>query len=329
MPAAARVGRVRLQVGDLERSLGWYERVLGLGVKGRDGGSALLGAPGPGDAVSGDPARGDPAPGDPAPSDPAPSDPAPGDPAPGDPAPGDPAPGDPAPLLELRERSGASPVPPGGRLGLFHYAILLPDRAALGRFASHLARLGVRAGAADHRVSEALYLQDPDGLGIEVYADRPRREWRQEAGELIMATDPLDVPSVVREGGGEPWTGMPPGTVMGHVHLQVGDLALAEAFYHEALGLDKVVWSYPGALFLSAGGYHHHLGVNTWAAGATPAGDSEARLLDWEIVLPTAADVRAATASLAAAGHDVAEAPGGSVVPDPWGTVLRITAPSA
>jgi catechol 2,3-dioxygenase len=236
------------------------------------------------------------------------------------------APADSAPLIELRERPGASPVPRGGRLGLFHYAILLPDRAALGRFASHLAGLGLRAGASDHRVSEALYLQDPDGLGIEVYADRPRSEWRHESRQLLMATDPLDLRSVMREAGGEPWEGMPVGTVIGHIHLHVGDLARAEAFYHDALGLDKVVWSYPGALFLSAGGYHHHLGLNTWAAGGAPAGDAEARLLDWEVVVPTAADARQALASLEAAGHDVAEAPGGSVVPDPWGTALRITA---
>jgi catechol 2,3-dioxygenase len=279
LPSAARVGRVRLQVADLERSLEWYEAVLGLGAQGPDGGFAQLAAP-----------------------------------------------TDPTPLIELRERPGASPVPRGGRLGLFHYAILLPDRAALGRFASHLARLGVQAGASDHRVSEALYLQDPDGLGIEVYADRPRSEWRHESGQLVMATDPLDLQGLMREAGGEPWKGMPAGTVIGHVNLHVGDMARAEAFYHDALGLDKVVWSYPGALFLSAGGYHHHLGLNTWAAGAAPAGDAEARLLDWEIVVPTAADARQALASLEGTGHDVAEAPAGGLVPDPWGTALRITA---
>jgi catechol 2,3-dioxygenase len=303
LPGAARVGRIRLQVADLERSLEWYVGVLGLRVQGRAGGSAILGASGEG--------------------------PSPGDPSPDDPSPGDPALADRLPFLELRERPGASPVPRGGRLGLYHYAILLPDRAALGRFASHLGRVGVRAGAADHRVSEALYLQDPDGLGIEVYADRPRTEWRGEAGQLVMATDPLDLRGVMDAAGGEPWTGMPPGTEIGHVHLHVGDLARAEAFYHEALGLDKVVWSYSGALFLSAGGYHHHLGVNTWAAGAEPAEENDARLLDWEIVLPTMTDVRAAAASLASAGYDVAETPEGTLVPDPWGTVLRITAAPA
>jgi catechol 2,3-dioxygenase len=323
LPGAARVGRIRLQVANLERSLEWYVGVLGMRVRGRTGGSAMLGAPG-GDGPGPD----DHGPGGNSPGEHSPGDHSPGDHSPGDHRPGDPAMADRLPFLELRERPGALPVPRGGRLGLYHYAILLPDRAALGRFASHLSRLGVRAGAADHRVSEALYLQDPDGLGIEVYADRPRTGWRHEAGQLVMATDPLDMRGVMDEAGGEPWTGMPSGTVIGHVHLHVGDLARAEAFYHEALGLDKVVWSYPGALFLSAGGYHHHLGVNTWAAGAEPAGENEARLLDWEIVLPTAADVRAAGASLASAGYDVAEIRKGSLVPDPWGTVLRITAAS-
>jgi catechol 2,3-dioxygenase len=350
LPGAARVGRIRLQVADLARSLEWYVGVLGMRVQGRTGRSAILGAPGghepgpddqrPGDhspgnhspddhsAGDGDHSPGDHSPGDHGPGDHVPGDHGPGDHVPGDHGPGDLAMADRPPFLELRERPGASPVPRGGRLGLYHYAILLQDRAALGRFASHLSRLGVRAGAADHRVSEALYLQDPDGLGIEVYADRPRTEWRHEAGQLVMATDPLDLRGVMDAAGGEPWTGMPAGTVIGHVHLHVGDLARAEAFYHEALGLDKVVWSYPGALFLSAGGYHHHLGVNTWAAGAGPAGENEARLLDWEIVLPTASDVRAAAASLGSAGHDVAETREGSLVPDPWGTVLRITAAS-
>jgi NAD+-dependent protein deacetylase sirtuin 4 len=152
-----------------------------------------------------------------------------------------------------------------GRGGLYHFAILLPDRAALGRLVAHLAREGVRVGAADHLVSEALYLQDPDGLGIEVYADRPRSEWRHRDRQLLMATDPLDLPELARSAGAEPWTGAPAGTRLGHVHLHVGDIHRAAEFYHAALGFDRMVWSYPGALFLAAGGYHHHLGVNTWA----------------------------------------------------------------
>jgi catechol 2,3-dioxygenase len=232
--------------------------------------------------------------------------------------------GDDAPLVILQEKREAAPVPRQGRLGLYHFAILLPDRAALGRFVAHLGRLGVRAGAADHLVSEALYLNDPDGLGIEVYADRPRGGWRVSSRQLEMGTDPLDLHDLGRASGGGSWMGMPAGTVMGHVHLHVGDLAAATAFYHAGLGLDKVVWSCPGALFLSAGGYHHHLGVNTWAAGAAPAGDGDARLLEWEIVLPTVADSDAALESLAAAGYAVDRDDRGGVARDPWGTAVRL-----
>ena len=227
-------------------------------------------------------------------------------------------------LIELHERVGAQPVPRRGRLGLYHYAILLPDRASLARFVRHLAELGERAGMSDHLVSEAIYLTDPDGLGIEVYADRPRAEWRQDQRQLVMATEPLNVDDLLRAAGSEPWTGLPPGTVIGHVHLFVGDLQRAAAFYHAGLGLDQVVWSYPGALFLSAGGYHHHLGTNTWAAGALPAGDNDARLLEWEILLPTGKDVDAALASVAATGAPVTAGAGDGIATDPWGTTVRV-----
>ena len=234
--------------------------------------------------------------------------------------------GDQVPLVELVERRGVSPVRANSRLGLYHFAILLPDRAALGRFLAHLARSGTRLGASDHLVSEALYLRDPDGLGIEVYADRPRSTWRRVNGELAMATEPLDTEAVIAAGQGEPWTGMPLGTVMGHVHLHVGDIAEAARFYHDALGLDRTVWSYPGALFLSAGGYHHHLGVNTWAGRAAPASEADARLLDWRIVLPTDRDVGVVADRLRAAGHSVVREADGWLTSDPWGTSLRLTA---
>jgi catechol 2,3-dioxygenase len=176
-------------------------------------------------------------------------------------------------------------------------------------------------------VSEALYLTDPDGLGIEVYADRPRATWRHEGRQLVMDTTPLDVADVVRAAGGEPWRGMPAGTRVGHVHLHVGDLDEAAAFYHAALGLDAVVWSYPGALFLSAGGYHHHLGLNTWSGpGAARPQDGDARLLEWELVLPRADDVDAAARSIEAAGYEVARTERGPLATDPWGTTLRLVA---
>jgi catechol 2,3-dioxygenase len=281
LPAELRLGRVRLQVADLERSLSYYRDVLGLRVRSRTDGGAALGPHG--EEVT---------------------------------------------LVELVERPGAAPAPQRGRLGLYHFAILLPDRAALGRLVQHLARIGERAGASDHLVSEALYLNDPDGLGIEVYADRPRDSWRYDAQrQLAMDTKPLDLGSLVRAAGGEPWTGMPAGTTVGHVHLHVGDIDRAAAFYHQALGLDKVVWSYPGALFLSAGGYHHHLGLNTWAGpGAVAGGENDAKLLDWEMVLPRPADADAAAGALQSAGHAATRIDGGWRVADPWGTALRIVA---
>jgi catechol 2,3-dioxygenase len=277
LPAALRLGPVRLAVADLGRSLDYYERVIGLRTIERTPSRALLGAQ-----------------------------------------------ADDAPLVELIVRPGASPVPRRGRLGLFHYAILLPDRSALGRFLAHLGELGEYAGMSDHRVSEAIYLSDPDGLGIEVYADRPRESWRIERGMLAMTTEPLDTQSLIQAARGEPWTGAPPGTRIGHVHLHVGDLASAEAFYHEGLGLDKVTLRYPGALFMSAGGYHHHLGTNTWAAGAAVPDDGDARLLEWTIQLPEQADVEAAARSLVSRGYAVDREGEDVLSADPWGTRVRV-----
>ncbi len=227
-------------------------------------------------------------------------------------------------LVEVHAHAGLRPVPRQGRLGLFHFALLVPDRAALGRFVRHIADRGVYAGSADHAVSEAVYLTDPDGLGIEVYADRPREAWRLAGRELHMTTEPLDLRGLVRAAGDAPWSGMPAGTAMGHVHLHVGDLAAGAAFYHAALGLDQVVWSYPGALFLAAGGYHHHLGTNTWAGAAPPAQDDEARLLDWALVLPDPASRDAAVRSLRAAGFDTAADGDDVLARDPWGTTVRL-----
>jgi catechol 2,3-dioxygenase len=227
------------------------------------------------------------------------------------------------PLVELVERDGARP--PDGKLGLYHFAILLPDRAALGRFVTHLASVGARAGASDHLVSEALYLRDPDGLGIEVYADRPRSTWRAVDRQLEMASEPLDLADVMRAANGAPWTGMPGGTTMGHLHLHVSDLDAAAAFYHTALGLDKMVWSYTGALFLAAGGYHHHLGLNTWAGlRAQRPDEGDARLLAWRIVLPSVDAAREAASSLISSGYVVAEQGPEWIATDPWGTSVML-----
>jgi catechol 2,3-dioxygenase len=277
LPESTRLGRVRLQVADLERSLSFYDRVLGMRVIRRTADSVSLGPH-----------------------------------------------GEDSEIVHLRLLRSARPVPKRGLLGLYHFAILLPDRASLGRFVAHLAAIGEYAGMSDHFVSEAVYLTDPDGLGIEVYADRPRDAWRYDERQLHMTTNHLDVDDLVKSAGGERWMGMPPGTVLGHVHLYVDDIAKAEAFYHEALGFDKVVWSYPGALFMSAGGYHHHLGTNTWARGAPPATDADARLLEWEIIVPTKKDADEAARHVKAAGYPVKEESGEWILTDPWGTSLRI-----
>jgi len=232
-------------------------------------------------------------------------------------------PGGDRPIVALHTRPGVVPARRGA-FGLYHFAILLPDRAALGRFAAHLSARGERVGMADHLVSEALYVWDPDGLGIEVYADRPRHTWQQSDRELVMTTDPLDVRGLIAAGGAGKWDGAPAGTTVGHVHLHVGDLREAEAFYHAALGLDKMVWSYPGALFLAAGGYHHHLGTNTWAPGPR-AQTHEARLLEWQLVVREAA-ASAAADSLRTARYSPEAVEHGWAVDDPWGTRLRISA---
>jgi len=228
------------------------------------------------------------------------------------------------PLVTLTTRPGVTRARRGA-FGLFHFAILLPDRAALGRFAAHLSALGIRPGMADHLVSEALYLADPDGLGIEVYADRPRATWRHHDRELAMTTDPLDISSVIAAGGGETWDGAPAPTTMGHVHLHVGSLGEAEAFYHRALGLDKTVWSYPGALFLSAGGYHHHLGTNVWAPGPASSAD-QAQLLEWELLVPSDEDVVAAVRSVRSAAYTAEDVADGVTAVDPWGTRVHVRA---
>jgi catechol 2,3-dioxygenase len=192
------------------------------------------------------------------------------------------------PLVELVDDPDAPPAPRGST-GLFHLAILVPDRPSLARAVRRVVESGERfTGASDHYVSEALYLRDPEGNGIEIYRDRPRSEWEYEpSGELRMGTVPLDVDSVMRElpGGDDP--GMPVGTRMGHVHLHVADLAAAEAFYAGRLGLDVTVRSYPGALFLSHDGYHHHIGLNTWQGeGAPPPPRGSRGLEDFELILP-------------------------------------------
>jgi catechol 2,3-dioxygenase len=192
------------------------------------------------------------------------------------------------PLVELVGDPSAPPAP-AGSTGLFHLALLVPSRAELARAVRRVVAAGARlTGASDHFVSEALYLRDPEGNGIEIYRDRPREQWEYGPdGELRMGTVALDLDSVMTElPGGDDGGGMPDGTAMGHVHLHVADLDDAEAFYGD-LGLDVTVRGYPGALFMSTGGYHHHVGLNTWNGVGAPAPPPGSRGLEWfEIAAP-------------------------------------------
>lgn len=288
----ARVGRVRLAVSDLARSVDFYSQVLGFDVLEESTSEAKLGVA----TVESNKAG--------------------------------------RVLVELEQLKNPAVTDGSPRLGLFHVAYLLPSREDLSAFVRHVARLGVRIGAGDHIYSEAIYLHDPDGLGVEVYADRPRESWPVEerrlndggsALEYAAATLPFrfnELPVV----GEEAWKGAPSGTRVGHVHMSVGKLAEAAAFYHVGLGMELMTWSFPGALFVSAGGYHHHVGMNTWNAGAPLVGEDEPRLMHWTLVLPDVAAVEATAGSLKRAGFAQVALSEGVAFADPYGMcVILVT----
>jgi catechol 2,3-dioxygenase len=239
------------------------------------------------------------------------------------------------PLLSLVGDSAAMPRDPR-QTGLFHFAILVPTRRDLAVALVRLSQGGWRLeGASDHLVSEALYLSDPDGNGIEIYRDRDRSHWRHDDdGQLRMATLPLDLESLLGELRDAPVdpvadARMPEATRIGHVHLQVAELEQTEAFYAGVLGFDVSVRGYPGALFVAAGGYHHHIGLNTWNSrgGARPAAGSVG-LCAYELRLPDAAALAAVLARVAAAGIATESARGGAtLVRDPSGNGVLLRAP--
>jgi catechol 2,3-dioxygenase len=218
------------------------------------------------------------------------------------------------PLLRFVEEPGARAA--DGFTGLFHVALLVPDRASLGRFLAHTSREQIPlTGLSDHDVSEAIYLRDPDHHGIEVYADRPREQWEGQVWER-MTTIPLDAQSLLEEAGGDAFDGLPEGTRVGHVHLRVRDVDETIGFYRDTLGMGLTAQLGDQAAFLSAGGYHHHIGGNTWETrGGEPAPDGTARLLRFTIVLPDEAEV-----------ERVAERIGGVEASDPSGNRLLLSA---
>lgn len=190
-----------------------------------------------------------------------------------------------APFLGLHEDPEAPPRPRVAS-GLYHMAILLPTREALGGMLRKLAPRRILEGASDHAVSEALYLSDPERNGIEIYADRPREAWREEGGAIAMSTQAMDVEGVLAMSPTE-LAEVPGATRMGHVHLQVGDVLAAEAWYRDVIGFDVTARYGPQASFLSAGGYHHHVAVNSWQSrGAPPSKGDELGLKSFSIVVP-------------------------------------------
>jgi catechol 2,3-dioxygenase len=277
LPATLRLGAVHLTVGDLDRSVAYYQDILGLRLHSRDDPVAVLGA---GDGV----------------------------------------------LVVLLEVPGARRA--GRHAGLVHFALLDPSRAELARAVQRLALTrSPITGASDHGVSEAIYLRDPDGNGIELYADRSREDWPPPGGEgerVGMYTRPLDVDGLLATvADAEPVRHAGPGLRMGHLHLHVGDVDAARDFYAGVIGFEQMA-TYPGALFLAAGGYHHHLGVNTWAGeGVGPAPEGTVGLREWTVVLDPEG-LAALRGRLAAAGLG-----DGDVVADPWGTRVRFLSSAA
>ena len=272
---ATRMGAVELTVADLDRSVEFYERVLGLRALEREDGRASVGAG--------------------------------------------------SELLRLVEEPGARSA--RGHAGLFHFALLVPERADLARWLAHVARERIPlSGASDHFVSEAIYLRDPDDHGIEVYRDRPREHWEGQVRR--MTTLPLDLDDLLSEVAADaPFEALAPGTAMGHVHLSVADVDETVAFYRDVLGFELMVSFAGQAAFLSAGGYHHHVGANVWESlGAPPAPAGTARLRHASVVLPDAAERDRVAGRVAASGQEPAPYSEGVLVRDPSGIALLLTA---
>ena len=266
---ATRMGPVELSVSDLERTLDYWQGVVGLRVLARDNGRASLGTD--------------------------------------------------TELVRFVEEPGARSA--RGFAGLFHVALLLPSRRDLARWLAHAGQDRVALeGLSDHAVSEAIYLRDPDEHGIEIYADRPREQWEGRVREL-MTTLPLDVDSLFAELD-KPQVVLPNGTVVGHTHLCVSDVADTVHFYGDELGFEVMAQLGPTAAFLAAGGYHHHIGANTWESRDRPkAPAGTARLLEATIVVPDEAELERVADRLEVDVED-----GGITVEDPSGNPLLFTA---
>jgi len=286
LPAAAGIGRVALRVPDLEATVTFYEDVIGLDRLAPDAVAATSPPAEAESAVLG--AAGEP-------------------------------------LLVLDAAPDAPQRTPA-QAGLYHLAILVPDRATLGAAVGRLRDRDLIDGAADHGVSEAIYSRDPAGNGVEIYVDRPKAAWPIEGDRVQMVTDPLDLDELGSLAPLDADGTLPEGTTVGHVHLEVSDLDRTAGFYADALGLNVRQRMGEQALFLAAGEYHHHVGANTWRRRSEPAGDDSLGIAWFEVVLPSESALEDAARRLEEAGVAVERERDGAVlaVTDPDGIELRL-----
>jgi catechol 2,3-dioxygenase len=221
-------------------------------------------------------------------------------------------------ILLLTENPDAKPL--GRAAGLYHFAVLVPSRIELARVLKSIAEHQVPvSGFADHLVSEAIYLPDPDGNGIEMYRDRPRSDWYDASGKLLMGTEPIDLDGLVGEleNVSNGWTGLAKGTVLGHMHLKVSNMSTAKKFYTELIGFDMMM-SWGSAGFVSAGGYHHHLGFNTWESNGAPSQPRDGiGLQHYVIHLPNSDELHTLTNRIRQAGLELEEIEAGLLIRDP------------
>lgn len=268
-----KLGEVKLKVSKLERSIAFYEQVIGLQLLSKEGNIAKLTTDGHNV------------------------------------------------LLILEEVENAIVVPERRMSGLYHFAILLPSREALAITLQHLVEMNVHIGQADHLVSEALYLSDPDGNGIEIYRDRPRTEWTyDEQGNVNMATIAIDWQGLLALAQGQTWSGLPKDTVIGHVHFHVNNMANSKRFYIDVLGFkaEADLMRQMGALFVGAGGYHHHMGLNIWAGSNAPIPPSNSTGIDYfTIIVPNLEELSLLKSRLDAAGVAVENKDGALFLKDP------------
>lgn len=228
-------------------------------------------------------------------------------------------------LLSIQQSNNLVPKQ-GKTTGLYHYALLLPKRSDLAEIVQHFREIGLRFGSSDHLVSEALYLSDPDGNGIEIYIDREPSDWDWDNGEVAMAVDPLNFADLLSGGEQQRWKGLPAGTVMGHIHLHVSELVKTEEFYSKGLGFEVVNRYGEQALFISDGKYHHHIGLNTWnGVGAPAPSPNSVGLESFTIMFPNEEKKNKIIAQLKNIGASVTEENGLTIATDPSGNRIHLS----